>query len=79
MKKYRILEEKSTFTGKSRFYIQQKIRLLFWSWWRKTTHEEFVGQVNYTFYDSFDTIEEARRKLQYFNEKFEKIIHDDKN
>ena len=59
---YRIIEEKTTVTKKSKFYIQKKIRFLFLEWWSKLKmyHPVFDVELDY----DYDTYEDAKKRLR---------------
>jgi len=69
---YRIIEEKKTITGTSKFYIQKHKRFLFWAWWEKialyVTHYR-----NEPIYE-FDSYEIAKRDLDRYTEKIEVVV-----
>ena len=66
---YRIIEEKTTVTKKSKFYIQKKIRFLFLEWWSKLKmyHPLFDVELDY----DYDTYEDAKKDLDKINDKID--------
>ena len=69
---YRIIEEKTTVTKKSKFYIQKKIRFLFWEWWSKLKmyHPVFDVELDY----DYDTYEDAKKDLDKINDKIDVLV-----
>lgn len=72
IKMYRIIEEKTTVTKKSKFYIQKKIRFLFLEWWSKLKmyHPVFDVELDY----DYDTYEDAKKDLDKINDKIDVLV-----
>jgi len=69
---YRIVEEKTIFTNKSKFYIEKQRKFLFWKWWsREHIYHPLVGMLEY----STDSLQDAKEKINELNDIIETIIH----
>ena len=61
MVKYRIVKETKSKTKTVRYYIERYKKFLLWNWWSKL--KEYCPLYNMTFVLVFDTLDNAKRKI----------------
>jgi hypothetical protein len=72
---YRIIEEKRTITGTSKFYIQKRKRFLFWTWWEKITAYCDIAECDLVI--DYESYKSAKRDLYLLNDSIETIVRSD--
>ena len=70
---YRIIEERTTVTKQSKFYIQKRKSFLWWTWWDKLT--TYYWRYEMEIVHGYDSYESAKEDLDKFNDKIEVIIY----